>query len=83
MRHGTPSSRSDDSQPESVLLKETQVAKLLEVSHRTLQSWRVEGKGPPYRELSKRCIRYDRDEVMRWLTTRRRRSTSDPGPETE
>lgn len=82
MRHGTPSNRSDDPQQESALLKETQVAKLLEVSHRTLQGWRVEGKGPPYRKIS-RLIRYDRNEVMDWLASQRRRSTSDSGPDAE
>jgi predicted DNA-binding transcriptional regulator AlpA len=65
---------------EPVLLKEREVAKLLKVSPRTLQSWRLKGYGPPYRQISSRCIRYDQDDVSRYLASTKRRSTSDPGP---
>jgi hypothetical protein len=67
---------------EPVLLKEEQVAKLLKVSRRTLQGWRLEGKGPPYHRISG-CIRYDQAELLRYIASTRRRSTSDPGPDGE
>lgn len=67
---------------EPVLLKEEQVAKRLNVSRRTLQGWRLEGKGPPYHRIEG-GIRYDKTELLRYVASTRRRSTSDPGPEGE
>lgn len=67
---------------EPVLLKEEQVAQLLNSSQRTLQGWRLEGKGPPYYRIEG-GIRYDRADVLRYLASTRRRSTSDSGPEGE
>ena len=49
------------------------------LSPRTFEKWRLEGSGPPYRKLG-RIVRYDRDDLAAWLETRRRVSTSDPGP---
>ena len=34
---------------------------------------------PPYRKIGKRVL-YDRDELLTWLESKRRASTSDPGP---
>lgn len=68
---------------EPELMDEKAAARLLRISHRTLQTWRSSGAGPPYHQLSNRCIRYERSEILRWLTSRKRRSTADPGPEDE
>jgi hypothetical protein len=36
---------------------------------------------PPFRKLGKKVV-YDRDELLAWLESKRRASTSDPGPTT-
>lgn len=63
------------------LLFEAEAAYLTGLSIRTLQSYRVRGGGPEYFVLGRRAVRYRRREVMAWLELRRRRSTSDPGPD--
>ena len=50
------------------LLNEKQVAKRLVVSIKTLQQWRWQGKGPPYRKLGGFSVRYDPDELWAWVT---------------
>lgn len=52
----------------------------MNVSPRALDQWRVKGGGPPFIKMSG-GVRYDVAELEQWLGTRRRRSTSDPGPE--
>ena len=47
------------------LLNEKQTAELLGLKPNTLQDWRVEGKGPPYRKIG-RLVRYDRSQVEQW-----------------
>jgi predicted DNA-binding transcriptional regulator AlpA len=48
---------------------------------KTLDNWRSQGTGPPYYKLGARIV-YDDAETDAWLATRRRTSTSDPGPVT-
>ena len=48
-------------------------------SPRTLEKLRWAGGGPAYYRLA--SIRYLREDLDAWLESRRRRSTSDPGPE--
>jgi predicted DNA-binding transcriptional regulator AlpA len=45
----------------------------------TLDNWRSLGVGPPFYKLGGRIV-YDDTEVDAWLASRRRTSTSDPGP---
>ena len=45
----------------------------------TWRNLRLRGGGPHYYKLG-RMVRYDRREVMEWLATRRRRSTSEASP---
>ncbi len=61
-------------------LTERETAKLLRVSARTLQRWRLTGDGPPFCAFGGRRL-YSREDVMSWAATQRRRSTSDPGTE--
>lgn len=49
----------------------------------TLAKLRMTGDGPAYIKLGPRKIVYDPDDLDRWLTSRRRTSTSDPGPAAE
>lgn len=53
----------------------------LNVSPRTMERWRIEGNGPPYRKLGPQIVRYDIADLDQWYAGSRRVSTSDPGPE--
>ena len=63
------------------LLTENQAAELLQLTPRALQAWRYQGRGPRYVKISARAIRYQLDDLQKWIAKRLRRSTSDPGPE--
>lgn len=52
------------------LLSQKTVAKLLDLSPRSLEAWRLRGDGPPFVRISKRCVRYRRSEVELWLSSR-------------
>ena len=60
---------------------EVRAAQRIDVSPRTLQKWRVTGDGPPFMQLSSRCIRYRHADLMQWAQQHRRRSTSEYPPE--
>lgn len=51
-RASTPQQR-----PEVLAVSTKQAAKLLSVSHRTLEDWRLSGQGPPFRKWG-RLVRY-------------------------
>jgi predicted DNA-binding transcriptional regulator AlpA len=61
-------------------LKEKEAAERLNLSVRTLQSWRVRGIGPPFLKLGA-AVRYPEEGIEAWKETRLRSSTSDPGPD--
>ena len=61
------------------LLTENEAAELLNLTNRALQSWRYQGKGPPFVRLSARCVRYRFIDITAWIAKHLRRSTSDPG----
>lgn len=65
-----------------VLLTPNQVARQLGVTRTTLESWRLRGGGPKFVRVSKRCIRYRRQDIQAWIEERIRTSTSDPGGNT-
>jgi excisionase family DNA binding protein len=52
-------------------LTEKQAARLLSMSHRTLQAWRRTGIGPSFIKLG-RAVRYRRDDVIAWANANRR-----------
>ena len=54
------------------------VAEYLGLSHRTLESYRSRGGGPPYYDLEG-VVRYLLSDVIKWASKRRRNSTSDDG----
>lgn len=64
--------------PMTRLNTEREEAARLNLSMRTLQSWRTNGGGPPYLKAG-RAVRYDPRQTDAWLATRVRRHTSDPG----
>ena len=72
---GLTGKKTDGAQP---LFTERDVATLLNVSVKTVRNWKVTGKGPPFRKLS-RIVRYAADDLQAWTDARRRISTSDRG----
>ena len=63
---------------ELCLLDEREAATRLRLSHRTLQRWRVAGKGPPFHKLG-RAIRYAVRDLDAFATARLRHSTAECG----
>jgi excisionase family DNA binding protein len=54
-----------------VFLTEKQAARLLSISHRTLQAWRRAGVGPSFIKLG-RSVRYCREDLFGWANAHRR-----------
>ncbi len=52
------------------------LSKTTRLSRSYWQKKRVSGDGPPYYEVGRRCL-YDLDEVIAWIKSHRRSSTSD------
>jgi hypothetical protein len=48
------------------LLTESQTAEILNISVRTLQSWRVRRAGPKYIQVG-RAVRYRRRDLIAWI----------------
>ena len=59
-----------------VYMDTKEAAKFLKLSHRTLQSYRGSGKGPPFSRLGNRA-RYLRSKVAEWAAEREARSTTE------
>jgi DNA-binding transcriptional MerR regulator len=54
------------------MMKTTAAAERLGVRPSTLRYWRMLRHGPPYHELSPRCVVYDENDLIEWLADRRR-----------
>ena len=52
------------------IVTEVQAAEILQVSTRTLQSWRYRGEGPPYFRMG-RLVRYRLSDLAEWLDDQR------------
>jgi predicted DNA-binding transcriptional regulator AlpA len=57
------------------LLRAPELAELLGLTMSTLAKLRCSGKGPPFYKLTNQTVGYRQDEVMEWLSARRRFST--------
>lgn len=57
-----------------MLMTAKQMAEYLQVSPRTLDAWRYRGGGPPWIKLrgTQGGVRYDSDELKRWLESQTR-----------
>lgn len=64
--------------PMSELLDEHAAADFLTVSVRSLQAWRVSGRGPVFIKVGAR-VRYRRADLSDWIAANARRSTADTG----
>ena len=51
-------------------LSETQAAKYLSMSKKSLQRWRFKRQGPPYAKLNGKTIRYRREDLDHWMKER-------------
>lgn len=56
----------------------TIAAEFLGLSPRTLERWRLDGKGPIFRKLGSRVM-YAESDLIDWSDAQRRIPTSDPG----
>jgi len=63
----------------SSFLTVEEAARFLRLSPRTLNKFRIEGRGPEFRKHGRRCL-YALADLEAWSAERRRTSTSDPGP---
>jgi predicted DNA-binding transcriptional regulator AlpA len=57
------------------LLRAPELAETLGLTMSTLAKLRCSGKGPPFYKLTNQTVGYRQDEVMEWLSKRRRVST--------
>jgi predicted DNA-binding transcriptional regulator AlpA len=48
-------------------LKTDQAAAILQLSPKTLEQWRHEGRGPRFYRRSHRCVRYSLADLQAWL----------------
>ena len=71
-----PAGRPIPQHPDA-LLHTIEAAFLLGLSHRTLETLRLRGDGPPFVAITKRAVRYRRQDLIVWIDARRRQSTSD------
>ena len=62
---------------QDALLTEQDLAAMLNVNPRTLQKWRVNGDGPAFVRISRRCIRYRITDIKDWTQNRIKSSTSE------
>ena len=58
------------------VFSEHQAAELLGLSVRTLQRFRVEGRGPRYLKLGRKRVAYSETDIAAWVESCRRQSTS-------
>ena len=55
---------------EDRFLSESQTAKYLNLSKKSLQNWRFNRQGPPYVKLNMKTIRYQREDLDQWMKDR-------------
>ena len=60
------------------LINEEHASTILKVSTRTLQAWRVQGRGPKFRKLG-RAVRYRMEDVQAFVNENVHQSTSEKG----
>lgn len=70
-------SRSIDPDYLDSLIDERLAAKFVGYTVRALQNWRVRGGGPRFVKVSSRSVRYRRRDLIAWIESRLKSSTSD------
>lgn len=77
MSRNVRTGRPSDGQPAERLLTPQETGELLGIAPQTLAHWRCKGRGPAYRLLSARCVRYEAGAIEQWLKDRGRTSTAE------
>jgi predicted DNA-binding transcriptional regulator AlpA len=67
----------DDAKDIDAILNQAVIAEWLGVTTKALEAWRYRGGGPPFIRVGGKLVRYRRGDVLAWLESRRRSSTSD------
>jgi len=62
--------RNTERKKDSEFLSEVDLEQMGIASRRTLQGWRLLGRGPKYYKPSMGMVRYRRSDVEAWLATR-------------
>jgi predicted DNA-binding transcriptional regulator AlpA len=61
------------------VLRTPQAAEYVGLSSSTLEKFRLNGNGPPYQKAGPKIVVYRPEDLDAWLSSQRRRSTSDLG----
>ncbi len=77
-----PGGRPLPKNPDALLFP-VEAAFLLGLSVRTLEQARFKGGGVPFVSLGRRAVRYRRRDIVEFIEARLRKSTSDPGQDSE
>jgi predicted DNA-binding transcriptional regulator AlpA len=59
-----------------------EAAERIRLRPQTLRSYRSKGGGPDFIKLAPNRVAYRTSDLEKWVESRRRRSTADPGPGT-
>ncbi len=59
------------------LADQAEIAKVLDVSERTLEGYRLTGGGPPFVRVSARCVKYQRIGAYLYMKEREHSSTAE------
>lgn len=51
-------------------IDERDAAKMLSLTEKALQKWRLLGTGPKYVKLSPRCVRYKISDIIQWAESK-------------
>ena len=62
---------------EQTLYTTKEAAKLLNISHRTLDQFRCKGGGPKFIKFGNRCVRYSYGDLTNWIKDKTMCSTSE------
>ncbi len=57
------------------LMTTDEAAEFLDIHPATLATWRSEGRGPRYLKVGERNVRYQQEELERWLKAQERTGT--------
>lgn len=71
-------SRRDAIAAQDILVTK-EAARLMRMSHRTLEDWRLTGDGPPYLKVGRRVL-YRLADLLEFLDGAVRRNTGGPDP---
>lgn len=71
-----PNTTNSELTSSNTLIDERDLSRMLGVSVRTVQSWRVKGGGPVFLKINNRLVRYRQSDVDVWLISLTATNTS-------